>query len=204
MQLLNSQFYLTIILFQALTCFSTKSALSEYFYHSALGTSVKGVEQNFATNSIRYSYGGEKTIRKSRMSSYESTGNGHTNSSGTDSYEMRQCVRAYGDLIFSHCRYPGMAEPCFREIELEKGSVLGEISGITSPNLTEKIVILNTVRKCCQGTCTLAHLEKLCCRTSDCLRQCYGKELAVGQDSPKYFDVLSQRHPKNRRMGRFT
>ncbi|KAI1707057.1 hypothetical protein DdX_12646 [Ditylenchus destructor] len=187
-----------------MTSFATKSALSEYFYQSSLGTSVKGLEKKFATNSIRYSYGSEKMIRKSRMTSYESAENRHLNSLGTDNGKIRRCVRAYGDLIFSHCRYPGMTEPCFRKIELQKGSGLEVISGITSPNVTEKIVFLNTIRKCCQGTCTLAHLERLCCRTSDCQRQCYGEHLNIGRETLKYFSAISLPHPKNRRLGRFT
>uniref|UniRef100_A0A915DNI5 Insulin-like domain-containing protein n=1 Tax=Ditylenchus dipsaci TaxID=166011 RepID=A0A915DNI5_9BILA len=107
----------------------------------------------------------------------------------------QECHMAYEERISHHCRYPGTTEPCYENAE--------ETS--TEQGLKR---VKSMSKHCCQKTCSLEELEKLCCRTSDCLKKCYGNRLTEWEDIDKadsslyrYFDVLVKPHPSRKYKG---
>ncbi|KAI1731220.1 hypothetical protein Ddc_00022 [Ditylenchus destructor] len=141
-------------------------------------------DQAVAPDVVEFDNGYEQGIRARSVRSRHMT-------SKNANEDSRECRQAYEDVIFNHCRYPGMTEPCYQNEEEQ------EENGNTKPiNITEKIQ--STVRECCHKTCPLDQLEMICCRTSECLKRCYGSKLDIDPDSYKYFDVLSRPHPKSK------
>ncbi|KAI1698388.1 cholesterol 7-desaturase [Ditylenchus destructor] len=100
---------------------------------------------------------------------------------------MMECQRAYEEVISHHCRYPGMIDPCYNQN--------GDHSS-HSPRIDISKKIQSTVRQCCESSCPLDRLEKLCCRTSTCLKKCYGTHLLDGipqdADAYKYLDEVPE------------
>ncbi|KAI1722407.1 hypothetical protein Ddc_06564 [Ditylenchus destructor] len=115
--------------------------------------------------------------------------------SSENGQNLMECQRAYEEVISHHCRYPGMIDPCYSQ------------NGDHSPriNITKKIQ--STVRQCCESSCPLDRLEKLCCRTSACLKKCYGTHLLLDgipqdADAYKYLDVVVNFPHKTKKIHR--
>ncbi|KAI1709084.1 hypothetical protein DdX_11482 [Ditylenchus destructor] len=124
------------------------------------------------------------TVHKSRRSSEKGQ-------------NMMECQRAYEEVISHHCRYPGMIDPCYSQNDDHSSHSL-------RINITKKIK--STVRQCCESSCPLGRLEKLCCRTSTCLKNCYGTHLldSIPQDADayKYLDVVVNLPHKTKKIHR--
>uniref|UniRef100_A0A915CUE5 Insulin-like domain-containing protein n=1 Tax=Ditylenchus dipsaci TaxID=166011 RepID=A0A915CUE5_9BILA len=114
--------------------------------------------------------------------------------------DLKECHLAYEDRIAHHCRYPGMVEPCYETPAVEVNA--------NSTNPIQEVDLVRAVsRQCCRKTCPLKDLEKLCCRTSECLKKCYGSKFTdMDKDASlyRYFDVLIKPHPLRKHRTRIS
>ncbi|KAI1726097.1 hypothetical protein DdX_02792 [Ditylenchus destructor] len=100
--------------------------------------------------------------------------------------QWNECHLAYEERISQHCSYPGMLEPCYTQNVLNMTD---------SEKTTFSHAIESIVKECCQVPCSVDYFERLCCRTPDCIKQCYGIEIGSGDqkmNSFRYFDVLTR------------
>ncbi|KAI1722406.1 hypothetical protein Ddc_06563 [Ditylenchus destructor] len=121
----------------------------------------------------------------------------HTTYRSGHNSAMAECEVAYEERIAQHCRYPGTIEPCYNE-DLGDLKVYEDAHHSHHHRSPVQSWIKSLSHHCCiknDNACALHRLEKLCCRTPECLKKCYGEKLAleIASKDPnmfQYFELL--------------
>ncbi|KAI6173889.1 hypothetical protein M3Y98_01130900 [Aphelenchoides besseyi] len=72
---------------------------------------------------------------------------------------LQNCISGWISRINDYCIYPGQSETCLKFPRIDNTVTHDHIKRLAT--------------KCCHGQCEISEIDGACCRTADCLPQCY-------------------------------